>query len=94
MTGGTTTTITWGWGSNPVLAFDPAKDTLDFVWMQPTEFDVTENAGSVVISVVGNNHTYTLQGVSLRQLQAGNIIAKDAGTLAKWQSLIAAAKAV
>ena len=94
VTGGTTTTITWGWGSNPVLAFDPAKDTLDFVWMQPTEFDVTENAGSVVISVVGNNHTYTLQGVSLRQLQAGNIIAKDAGTLAKWQSLIAAAKAV
>ncbi len=94
VTGGTTTTITWGWGSNPVLSFNPAKDTLDFVWMQPSEFDVTEKAGSVVISVVGNNHTYTLQGVTLSQLQAGNIIARDASTLAKWQSLIAAAKAV
>lgn len=94
VTGGTTTTVTWGWGSNPVLSFNPAKDTLDFVWMQPAEFDVTETGGSVVISVVGNNHTYTLQGVTLSELQIGNIIAKDAGTVAKWQSLIAAAKAV
>lgn len=93
VTGGTTTTITWGWGSNPVLAFNPTKDTLDFVWLRPSEFEVTEKSGSVVISVVGNNHTYTLQGVSLSQLQLGNIIAKDAATLAKWQSLISAAKA-
>lgn len=94
VTGGTTTTITWGWGTNPLLTFNPAKDTLDFVWMQPSEFDVTEKSGSVVISVVGNNHTYTLQGVTLSQLQIGNIIAKDTGTLAKWQSLIDSAKAV
>ncbi|WP_161976448.1 Calx-beta domain-containing protein [Mycolicibacterium sp. CH28] len=93
VTGGSTTTITWGWGTNPVLSFNPAKDTLDFVWMQPAEFDVTEQSGSVVISVVGNNHTYTLQGVSLSQLQPGNIIAKDSATLAKWQSILAAAKA-
>ncbi len=94
VTGGSTTTITWGWGSNPVIAFNPATDRLDFVWMQPTEFEVTEQSGSVVISVVGNNHTYTLQGVSLRQLQIGNIAANDAATLAKWQSILAAAKAV
>ncbi|WP_246224182.1 Calx-beta domain-containing protein [Mycolicibacterium anyangense] len=94
VTGGSTTTITWGWGSNPVIAFNPATDRLDFVWMQPTEFEVTEQSGSVVISVVGNNHTYTLQGVTLRQLQIGNIAANDPATLAKWQSILAAAKAV
>ncbi|MGY4709923.1 Calx-beta domain-containing protein [Mycolicibacterium sp. CBM1] len=94
VTGGTTTTITWGWGTNPVLTFNPAADKLDFVWMQATEFDVTEKSGSVQISIVGNNHTYTLQGVSLQQLQMGNIVAKDAGTLAKWQSILDAAKAV
>ncbi len=96
VTGGTTTTITWTWGgSNQTLAFDPpAKDTLDFVWMQATQFDVSDTSGSVVITIVGNNSSYTLQGVTLSQLQIGNIIAKDAGTLAKWQSLIDTAKAV
>ncbi|WP_445169729.1 Calx-beta domain-containing protein [Mycolicibacterium sp. Dal123E01] len=94
VTGGTSTTVGWTWGANPVLSFDPAKDTLDFVWMQATEFDVSDASGSTVISIVGNNSSYTLGGVKLSQLQIGNIIAKDAGTLAKWQSLIAAAKAV
>ncbi|MCX2932270.1 glycosyl hydrolase family 18 protein [Mycobacterium sp. CVI_P3] len=93
VTGGTTTTITWAWGADAVLDFDPAKDTLDFVWMQPTEFDVAEESGSVLISIVGNNSSYTLQGVSLSQLQIGNIIANDAATVAKWQSLLDAAKA-
>ncbi|GAY17518.1 hypothetical protein MSZK_42440 [Mycobacterium sp. shizuoka-1] len=94
VTGGTSTTITWNWGANAVLNFDPAKDTLDFVWMQAGQFDVTEKSGSTVITIVGNNSSYTLRGVTLRQLQIGNIVAKDAGTLAKWQALIAAAKAV
>ncbi|BBY66234.1 hypothetical protein MHEL_44770 [Mycolicibacterium helvum] len=94
VTGGTTTTIGWAWGANPVLTFDPAKDTLDFVWMQAAEFDVSDTSGSTVISIVGNNSSYTLAGVTLRQLQIGNIIAKDAGTLAKWKSLIDSAKAV
>lgn len=94
VTGGTTTTITWTWDSNQTLAFDPAKDTLDFVWMQATQFDVSDTSGSVVITIVGNNSSYTLQGVMLSQLQIGNIIAKDAGTLAKWQSLIDSAKVV
>ena len=94
VTGGSTTTITWGWGTNPVLSFNPAADKLDFVWMQSTEFDVSEKSGSVVITVIGNNHSYTLQGVTLRQLQMGNIVANDSATLAKWQSILAAAKAV
>ncbi|WP_319432275.1 chitinase [Mycobacterium sp. RTGN5] len=94
VTGGTSTTIGWAWGANPVLTFDPAKDTLDFVWMQAKEFDVSDTSGSTVITIVGNNSSYTLAGVTLSQLQLGNIIAKDAGTLTKWQGLIAAAKAV
>jgi hypothetical protein len=94
VTGGTSTTIGWAWGANPVLTFDPAKDTLDFVWMQAAEFDVSDKSGSTVITIVGNNSSYTLAGVTLSQLQIGNIIAKDAGTLAKWQSLIDSAKAV
>jgi hypothetical protein len=94
VTGGTSTTIGWAWGANPVLTFDPAKDTLDFVWMQAAEFDVSDKSGSTVITIVGNNSSYTLAGVTLSQLQIGNIIAKDAGTLAKWQGLIDSAKAV
>lgn len=89
---GTTTTITWAWGTNPVLAFNPATDKLDFGWMQTSQFTVAEKSGSVVIGVVDNNHTYTLQGVSLGQLQMSNIVAKDAGTVAKWQSLISGAQ--
>ncbi|BBY60113.1 hypothetical protein MSAR_32490 [Mycolicibacterium sarraceniae] len=94
VSGGISTTIGWAWGANPVLTFDPAKDILDFVWMQAKEFDVSDTSGSTVITIVGNNSSYTLAGVRLSQLQIGNIIAKDAGTLAKWQSLISSAKAV
>ena len=91
-TTGTTTTVTWNWGTNPVLAFNPSTDKLDFGWMGPTQFDVSDTSGSTVISVVGNNHTYTLQNVGLGQLQPANIVAKDAGTVSKWQTLIAGAQ--
>ncbi|MCB0932973.1 MAG: hypothetical protein KDB71_13895, partial [Mycobacterium sp.] len=91
-TTGTTTKITWAWGSNPVLNFNPATDKLDFGWMAPSAFDVTEAAGSTTISVVGNNHTYTLQGVPISALSMTNIIAKDSGTVSKWQNLITAAQ--
>ncbi len=85
---GTTTTITWNWGTNPAINFNPATDKLDFGWMQPANFDVTEKSGSTVISVTDNSHTYTLTGVALSQLSMSNIVAKDAGTVSKWQSLI------
>ncbi len=91
-TTGTATTITWNWGTNPVLAFNPATDKLDFGWMGPTQFDVAEKSGSTVIAVVGNNHSYTLQNVPVSQLQTTNIVAKDAGTVSKWQTLISAAQ--
>lgn len=59
-----------------------------------SEFDVTESSGSVAITVVGNNHSYTLRGVTVRQLQMGNTVANDSATLAKWQRVLTAAKAV
>nr|MCW1957125.1 glycosyl hydrolase family 18 protein [Mycobacterium sp.] len=91
-TTGTTTTITWAWGSYPVLNFNAATDKLDFGWMQPGAFDVTEKSGSTVIAVVGNNHSYTLQNVPLSGLTMTNIVAKDAGTVSKWQGLISNAQ--
>ncbi|MFM9033587.1 MAG: Calx-beta domain-containing protein, partial [Mycobacterium sp.] len=91
-TAGTTTPITWAWGTNPVLSFNPVTDKLDFGWMAPTQFDVSEKSGSAVIAVVGNNHSYTLRNVPVSQLQMTNIVAKDAGTVSKWQGLIAGAQ--
>ncbi|MCB0923554.1 MAG: hypothetical protein KDB50_03260 [Mycobacterium sp.] len=92
--GGVTTVVGWKWGSNTVLNFDPAKDKLDFVWMQPGNFTVTEANGSTVIGIVDNNQTYTLNGVTLNRMRIGNIVALDSGTTAKWQSLISSALAV
>jgi hypothetical protein len=92
VTGGTRTTIGWNWGTNTALSFNTAKDTLDFGWMQPTNFDISEKAGSTVITIVGNNQTYTLSGVPLRTIGMGNIAALDANTVAKWQAAITAAR--
>ena len=87
-TTGTTTAITWAWGTYPVLNFNPATDRLDFGWMQAGQFDVSEKSGSTVIAVVGNNHSYTLQNVPVSKLQISNIVAKDTGTVSKWQKII------
>ncbi|MGE3659547.1 MAG: Calx-beta domain-containing protein, partial [Mycolicibacterium sp.] len=90
VTGGTTTVIGWNWGANTVLNFDPAKDKLDFGWMQPGHFDVTEQSGSTKITIVNNGgQAYTLNGVALNQMKIGNIVALDTNTVAKWQTLIA-----
>ena len=89
--GGTTTVISWQWGTNTVLAFDTAKDKLDFGWFQPGNFDISETSGSTRITIVGNNQTYTLNGVPLGSMSTGNIVALDSGTLTKWQNAIAAA---
>ncbi len=88
---GTTTVIAWKYGTDTPLAFDPSKDKLDFGWFKAPEFDVNDASGSTKITIVGNNQTYTLTGVTLRQLQTGNIIALDSGARTKWQNLIFAA---
>lgn len=88
---GTTTKISWQYGSHTVLTFDPAADKLDFGWFRAGEFDVTETAGSTRIAVVGNDQSYTLRGVAVAQLQISNIVALDDSTRTKWQNLIYAA---
>ena len=90
-TTGTTTTITWAWGTHPVLNFNPATDKLNFAWMRPSWFTVKETSGSTVISLLDNNHSYTLKDVPISQLTMANIIAKDTRTVAKWQQIIGAA---
>lgn len=85
---GTTTVISWKYGVDTVLAFDPSKDKLDFGWFKATEFEVTDASGSIVITIVGNKQTYTLSGVTLNQLKTSNIIALDRGARTKWDNLI------
>ena len=85
---GTTTVLSWQYATDTVLDFNPAQDKLDFGWFQADQFDVTEPSGSTPIAILGNNQTYTLDGVRLGQLSAANIVALDDGTRVKWQNLI------
>lgn len=87
-TGATTTTITWSWGSDTVLAFNPETDELDFGWFSADNFTISEVGGSVVISIPSNDQTYTLSGVSLDELSLDNIVANDSSALAEWQEAL------
>ena len=82
----TVTTISWMWGTNSVLAFDPDLDVLDFGWFQKDNFSIAEVGGSVVITIIGNNQTYRLDGVTLAELSMDNIRAKDASAIQKWDA--------
>ncbi|OYX00270.1 MAG: hypothetical protein B7Z15_20455, partial [Rhizobiales bacterium 32-66-8] len=74
------------WGTNSVLAFDPDLDVLDFGWFQKDNFSIAEVGGSVVITIIGNNQTYRLDGVTLAELSMDNIRAKDASAIQKWDA--------
>ncbi|MBS0519092.1 MAG: fibronectin type III domain-containing protein [Proteobacteria bacterium] len=84
----TTTAITWAWGTNTLISFNPTTDTLDFGWFQGTQFTVSEVNGSVVISIPSNNQTYTLEGITLSELQLSNIVAKDSSAIGEWTSAL------
>lgn len=90
---GTTYLIDWDYGTKTVLDFDPATDKLDFKYFRPAEFTVAEVNGSTVITIVGQNQTYTLTGVSLAELDYNNIVAVEDATYQKWRGLIEAADA-
>jgi hypothetical protein len=83
-----TTTINWAWGTNTRLTFNPATDKLDFGWFQADQFTVSEINGSVVIAIPSNQQTYTLQNVTLAQLDLANIVAKDASATNEWAQLL------
>ena len=82
--------ITWAWGAQEVVSFDPATDVLDFGWLNASDFTITEVNGSVVIALPANAHSYTLEGVSLSDLSLANISAFDASVFAQWSAAIAA----
>lgn len=84
----TTQTITWDWGTNTHVSFNPATDVLDFGWMQADQFDISQTDGSVVISIPSNNQTYILDGVSLSEMSMSNIEAKDSSMMAEWQTTL------
>ena len=86
--------ITWAWGTNKAIDFDTALDTLDFSWMTRDHFSIAEANGSTVITIEGNNQSYTLTGVSLAELSLANIVAKDASAVAEWTAALTAAHAV
>lgn len=85
---GTTTTIGWEWGSNKIIHFNPSFDKLDFGWFQADQFNISENNGSVVISIPTNNQTITLSGTTLSQLSMANISALDSGAISEWRGAI------
>ncbi|SJZ38783.1 Glycosyl hydrolases family 18 [Enhydrobacter aerosaccus] len=84
----TTTAITWAWGTNTQLNFNPATDTLNFGWFQGGQFTVAEVNGSVVISIPSNNQTYTLENVTLSQLHLSNIVANDSTAISEWTTVL------
>lgn len=83
-----TVAIAWAYGAHQTLAFDPATDRLDFGWFQAAQFTITEENGSVVIAIPSNQQTYTLAGVTLAELGAVNVLAKDASAQAAWTSAL------
>jgi GH18 family chitinase len=84
----TITNIQWQWGSNQLIEFNPAVDTLNFGWFSANDFTLTERDGSVIISIPSNQQSYTLKGVSFSELRAANIIANDQGALSTWNAYL------
>ncbi|WP_374251501.1 fibronectin type III domain-containing protein [Xanthobacter sp.] len=89
-----TVAINWSWGAHDTIDFDPATDTLDFGWIGADSFTITEVNGSVVIDLPGNNHSYTLKGVSLSDLSLANVTGHDASMFAEWSDALAASHAI
>ncbi|WP_296578428.1 fibronectin type III domain-containing protein [Xanthobacter sp.] len=89
-----TISITWSWGAHDTVDFDPATDILDFGWMSADNVTISEVDGSVVISIAGNNHSYTLQGVTLADLSIANITGNDPSIFTEWSAALPAVHTV
>ena len=59
--------ITWAWGQNKVVDFDPDTDTIFVDWFHVGELQISETAAGVVITIPGNNQTVTFAGVDARR---------------------------
>lgn len=64
--------IGFNWGAHETLAFRPAVDTIDFRYIDDDYISIFEQNGSTVIEIVGNNHSYTLDGVTFAELDIRN----------------------
>ena len=62
--------------------------------MAKDHFSIAEAKGSPVITIEGNNQTYTLADVSRGELLLATIAAKDASAVAEWTTALDAAQAV
>ena len=80
--------IGWSWGAQESLVFDPGTDTLNFGWIGASAFELSEEGGSVVISLPSNNQTYTLEEVSAADLSMSNIQALDQAVLDEWSTFL------
>ena len=69
--------ITWAWGQNKVVDFDPDTDTIFVDWFHVGELQISETAAGVVIAIPGNNQTVTLAGVTLADLSPANFTVQD-----------------
>lgn len=86
--GYTLTPITWDYGAQTVLDFDPATQKLDLGWLSASDFSIAEVNGSVMIFIPSNQHTYTLEGVTLADLSADDVIAMDSAAYAEVRAAI------
>ncbi len=84
-----TTQITWNWGTNTNINFNPATDVLDFGWFQGGQFTISEVNGAVVVAIPSNQQSYTLQHTTLHDLHLNNIVAKDASAISAWTAALA-----
>ncbi|AIJ10100.1 Chitinase [Edwardsiella anguillarum ET080813] len=84
----TVTQIAYNWGATTHLQFNPATDRLDFGWMQGSEFSISEENGSVVIAINGNQQSYILDGVSLADMDMSDISALDSSAISAWSAAI------
>ncbi|GHB26380.1 hypothetical protein GCM10007094_13330 [Pseudovibrio japonicus] len=81
--GGETVHINWDWAAEEVIMnFDPATDTIDLGILNPSQVQIKESRNGVVIEVLDNGgHTYTLNGITLKDLSPVNFEARDISDL-------------
>lgn len=84
----TTTDITWKWGSNTLVDFNPKTDVLNFGWFGGNQFDVRQDGANLIIAIPSNEQKYTLLNTKLSDLTMADIKAADPSALAKWQALL------
>lgn len=80
--------ITWKWGTNTLLDFNPKTDVLNFGWFAGNQFDVRQDGANLIIAIPSNEQKYTLLNTTLADLTMADIKAADPSAQAKWQALL------